>query len=146
MSDWIGLPDNLNMDDHFAIVYRITNNITNKKYIGKKQLWSKVTKPPLKGKKRNRIEYKVSNFETYYGSSEQLKADVEKYGRENFTREVLDIVSCKWEAAYVELYYQIINGVMFKEDYYNNILNLRISTPPKNLKIAEKYKFLEKTD
>ena len=107
MTTWIGLPEIIDKDKHFAIVYLITNTITGLKYVGKKQLWSKVSRPPLKGYKRKRIEYKVSDFETYYGSSEQLKEDLKTYGKENFKREVLDVVSCKWEAAYVELLFQL---------------------------------------
>ena len=59
----------------FGFIYLIINTINSKKYIGKKQLFSKTTKPPLKGKKRKRIEYKKSDYEKYYGSSEELKKD-----------------------------------------------------------------------
>lgn len=135
---WKNLPDDLN-ENHFAIIYKITNKITNKKYIGKKQLWKKVTKPPLKGKKRKRIEYKKSDFETYYGSSEELKNDITLYGINNFDREVLDVATCKWDAAYIELYYQLTEQVMFKEDYYNGIINIRLPKPPKNLALSTKY-------
>jgi hypothetical protein len=146
MSDWIGLPEIIDIDKHFAIIYKITNTINNKKYIGKKQLFSKTTKPPLKGKKRKRIEYRKSDYEKYYGSSEELKKDVALYGKENFTREVLEIVSCKWEAAYIELYFQIKEGVMFRDDYYNGILNIRLAQAPRDLTLLMKYVDIPKTD
>lgn len=137
---WIGLPDTIT-PDNYAIIYRITNKINNKQYIGKKQLWKKVTKPPLKGKKRKRVEYKLSDYESYYGSSEDLKKDVLELGVENFQRDVLEIVSCKWEASYIELYYQLTEQVMFKDNFYNGILNIRLPKPPKNLDLSTKYKY-----
>jgi len=139
MSNWKNLPEDLNIDDHYAIIYKITNTITNRKYIGKKQLWSKITRPPLKGKKRKRIEYKKSDYITYYGSSTELKEDIIKYGIDNFQREILEIVKCKWEAAYVELYYQLKEQVIFRDDYYNGIINIRLPKPPKDLDLNVKY-------
>lgn len=139
MTTWINLPENIEFNKHFSIIYKITNLINGKKYIGKKQLWSKKTRPPLKNKKRKRIEYVQSDFESYYGSSEDLKKDVEQYGKINFQREVLDIASCKWEAAYMELYYQLTENVLFDDQYYNGIINVRLSKPPKNMVLSTKY-------
>lgn len=139
MLNWINLPEEINKEQHFAIIYKITNLITNCKYIGKKQLWFKKTKPPLKGKKRKRIEWIKSDYESYFGSSEDLKKDVLKYGKHNFKREILEIASCKWEAAYVELYFQLTEQVLTSEDYYNGIINVRLPKPPKNLVLSTKY-------
>lgn len=130
--EWIGIPDEITKED-YAIVYRITNIIDNRQYIGKKQLWSRIKRKPLKGKKRNRIDHKLSDYNTYYGSSTELQEDVKKYGEDNFKREVLHIAKSKWEAAYVELYYQIKEQVLFKEEYYNGIINVRLPKPPRDL-------------
>jgi len=138
MSDWIGLPDNIDENKHFSIIYCTTNIKTGKKYIGKCQLWSKVTKPPLKGKTRKRKSTKPSDYLNYYGSSEQLKKDLHEYGKENFKREVLDIASCKWEACYLELLHQLKNNVLNSDEFLNGIINLRIGKCPEHLK--EKYK------
>jgi hypothetical protein len=138
MSDWIGIPAIIDENLHYSIIYCTTNIKTGKKYIGKCQLWSKITKPPLKGKKRKRKITKSSDYLNYYGSSEQLKKDLEEYGRENFTREVLDIASCKWEAAMLELLYQLKFNVLNSDEYLNGILNIRLCKCPENLK--EKYK------
>ncbi len=138
MSDWIGLPDIIDENKHFSIIYCTINNITTKKYIGKCQLWSKITKPPLRGYKRKRKITKPSDYLNYYGSSEQLKKDLELYGRENFTRKVLDIATCKWEACYLELLHQLHNNVLNSDEYLNGIINLRIGKIPEHLK--EKYK------
>jgi hypothetical protein len=138
MSNWIGLPDNIEEDKHFSIIYLTNNNITGKKYIGKKQLWSNLTKPPLKGYKRKRKITKPSDYLEYYGSSEQLKKDLEQYGKENFTREVLGIATCKWEASFQELLYQLKYNVISSDEYLNGIVNIRLTKMPEKLK--SKYK------
>ena len=140
MSDWIGLPENIT-EEHFSIIYKITNKLTNKKYVGKCQLWSTIKKPPLKGKTRKRKVTKPSNYLNYYGSSEELTKEVEQYGKDNYIREVLDIASCKWDASYKELLYQIKYNVIQSEDFYNGILNVRLIKMP--LKLRDSYKNLK---
>ena len=55
---WI-LNENVSItEETFGFIYEITNNTTNKKYIGKKQCISKIRRKPLKGKKRSRIDFK----------------------------------------------------------------------------------------
>lgn len=51
-----------------GFVYEITHKPTGKKYIGKKSLYHKKTRPPLKGYKRKRVEYVESDWLSYYGS------------------------------------------------------------------------------
>ena len=48
-------------DIPFGFIYKITNNITQKKYIGKKQCKCFLKRPPLKGKKKRRIEEKETD-------------------------------------------------------------------------------------
>jgi len=136
--DWIGLPENINEEEHFAFVYRITNIDTGMKYIGKKQFFSYTKRPPLKNKKRKRSVVKPSDYLEYYGSSEDLKKDLIKYGKDKFKREVLELCSCKWEAAWQEMMWQIKENVLFRDDYHNGIINIRLGRPPKHLK--EKYR------
>ena len=76
-------------DDCEAFVYIITNITNNRKYIGKKLAKFKKTRPPLKGKKRKRRSLIESDWREYWGSSDQLNADVAELGEENFTREIL---------------------------------------------------------
>ena len=40
--------------DYIGFVYEVYDTEAKMKYIGKKKFWSKVTKPPLKGKKNKR--------------------------------------------------------------------------------------------
>ena len=144
MSDWINLPLEDDMPNWFGFVYIIERTVEDpanprKYYIGCKQLHSKTKRPPLKstGLKRKRTIVKKSDYETYYGSSEELKKEVEKYGKENFKRTVLALTTCKWEHKYLELLYQIKYNVIADEAAWNGILNLRIGKCPKALK--EKY-------
>lgn len=117
----------------FGFIYEIINNIENKIYIGKKQCSSKIKRKPLKGKKRNRIDYKESDWKTYTSSSESLNSDITRLGKENFTFKILKTCSCKWELAYFEAKEQFDRNVLFEKNYYNGIINLRIGSPPKNL-------------
>ena len=78
-----------------GFVYLITNNLTGRKYIGKKLAkFSKTTYKTVKQKngtkKRKKIRSKIdSDWREYYGSSPELTADVITLGTENFTREIL---------------------------------------------------------
>ena len=109
-----------------AFVYLITNNKNGKKYIGKKLAKFKTTKPPLKGKKRKRKGYKESDWREYWGSSDHLKEDVEKYGEKNFTREILHVCPSRGVASYLEAQEQFERKVLLTDDYYNGIINVRV--------------------
>lgn len=135
-NDWENIPEDIS--EWFGFVYRITCLSNGKKYIGKKQFWSNQKRPPLKGQKRSRRVTKESDWKKYYGSSNELKEDLQKYGKENFKREILELTTCKWESAYLELMWQLKENAILREDYYNGIINIRLNGPPKDL--VEKYK------
>ena len=75
--------------DKIGFVYLITNLDNGKKYIGKKLVQFKKSRPPLKGRK-NRRRYQVeSDWREYYGSSDKLTEDIEHIGKDKFKREIL---------------------------------------------------------
>jgi Putative endonuclease segE, GIY-YIG domain len=132
---WL-INEGVNITEHtFGFIYEITNIVTNKKYIGKKQCTSRVKRKPLKGKVKNRIDYKESDWKSYTSSSNELNEDIKKYGKENFNFKILKSCNSKWELAYFEIKEQLDNNVLLRDDYYNGIINVRIGRPPKNFKI-----------
>jgi hypothetical protein len=109
--------------DYVGFVYIITNQINNRKYIGKKNFYFSKVKQ-VKGKnKRFKVE---SDWLTYYGSSTELSADVEKYGKENFKREILRLCKSKAEFAYFEAKEQFSRNVLELDEYYNSWISCRI--------------------
>ena len=111
-----------------GFVYEIENLQTGKKYIGKKKFWSKVTRPPLKGKKNKRRSIKESNWQEYYGSNTEVKILVEQLGPSNFKRTILHLCKSLGEMSYIEAKEQFDREVLFKPDeYYNGIIQCRIN-------------------
>ena len=109
--------------DNYGFVYLITNLKTGKKYIGKKFFYSSKTKQ-VKGKKKR---FKVSSdWQTYYGSNEELKKDVIIHGKENFERKILHLCLTKGTAGYLEAKEQFVNGVLESDDYYNTWIMVRV--------------------
>ena len=119
-------------EDCVGFVYLITNNITGRKYIGKKLAkFSKTTYKTVKlkngNKKRKRIRGKIeSDWQTYYGSNEQLKQDVTQLGSENFSREILYYCRSKAECSYIEAREQFSRRVLEEGGWYNGHIQVRV--------------------
>ena len=120
--------------DCFGFIYEIKNIQTGKKYIGKKQMVKRIKRQPLKGKKRKRIDLVESDWKSYTGSSDRLNADIEEFGKDTFTFQILRFCGSKFELSYFESKMQFERDVLLSEDYYNGIINCRIGRPPKALK------------
>jgi hypothetical protein len=116
------------IDDNIGFVYMVTDSVTGMKYIGKKGFFSKVTKPPLKGKKRKRRSVKESDWKTYCGSSEAVKLIVEENGLDHFNREILHLCKSKGELNYTEMKEQIVRDVLLKpKEFHNAFVGGRIN-------------------
>ena len=119
-------------DDCVGFVYVITNNLSGRKYIGKKLAkFSKTTQRTVKlkngTKKKKKIRSKVdSDWREYYGSSPELTSDIEKLGTENFTREILYYCKSKSECSYIEAREQFARQVLESQDYYNGHIQVRV--------------------
>ena len=112
--------------DYVGFVYLITDKSNNKKYVGKKLLTSKRKLPPLKGKTRRRTVVKETDWQKYYGSSEEVKLMVEEKGSDNFQREILFLCKSKGELGYIEAKYQFEHDVLLRDDYYNGIIQCKV--------------------
>ena len=119
-------------DDCVGFVYLITNNLSGRKYIGKKLAkFSKTTYKTVTQKngikKRKKIRSKIdSDWREYYGSSPELTADVTKLGTENFSREILYYCKSKSECSYIEAREQFSRRVLESTDYYNGHIQVRV--------------------
>ena len=114
-----------NINDNFGFVYLITNIQNNRKYIGRKYFWSFRTP---KGKKRK--VKSESDWKNYYGSCPELKEDIDKFGRENFSRTILSLHKTKGKTNFEETRQLFVKGVLTEalEDgtpafYNSNILS-----------------------
>ena len=110
-----------------GFVYLITNLTNNKKYIGKKLAKFKKTRPPLKGRKNKRRSKVESDWRDYWGSSDKLIADVEQLGQDKFSREILYYCKSRGELSYLEAKEQFAREVLLSDEYYNGIINVRVS-------------------
>jgi hypothetical protein len=119
-------------EDCVGFVYLITNNITGRRYIGKKLAkFSKTTYKVVKlkngNKKRKKIKSKIdSDWQLYYGSNDQLNKDIAELGADNFTREILFYCNSKATCSYIEAREQFNHRVLESDDYYNGQIVCRI--------------------
>jgi hypothetical protein len=112
------------IDKNIGYVYLITNKINNKQYIGKKLFWFSKTRI-IKGKKKK--EKVLSDWQSYWSSSDELKNDVVNLGEENFTREILYLCQNKGTMSYLEAREQFSRRVLELPDlWYNGIISCKI--------------------
>ena len=119
-------------EEYIGFVYIITNLTNNRKYIGKKLAkFAKTTVRTVKlkngNKKKKRIRGKIeSDWRDYYGSNDELQADVIKLGADNFRREILYFCKTKAECSYVEAREQFSRRVLESDEYYNGQIAVRV--------------------
>ncbi len=97
------------INDFFGYVYCITNLQTGRKYIGRKYFVQK--RKPRSGKGKRRVTSE-SDWKKYYGSSDELKGDLKKFGKGIFKREILSLHKTKG----------IVNFEETKQLFLNNVL------------------------
>ena len=119
-------------EDCVGFVYIITNTVSGRMYVGKKLARFKTTRYKMhtqkNGKKiRKKIRGAVaSDWQEYYGSSDQLNRDVESLGRDRFRREILYYCKSKAECNYIEAREQFTRKVLESDQYYNGHIRVRV--------------------
>ena len=109
--------------DYFGFVYVIVNLTNDRKYVGRKYFTAAGYKQ-VNGK-RKKIR-KESDWKEYYGSNEELKAEVEKLGKENFRRIILHLCHTKSECSYLETKEIFERDALLLEEYYNSWVQCKI--------------------
>ena len=118
--------------DCIGNVINKSNTVTGRKYIGKKLAkFSKTTYKTVKlkngTKKKKKIRGKIeSDWQTYYGSSPNLTADINTLGTDKFTREILYYCKSKSETSYIEAREQFDRKVLESDEYYNGHIQVRV--------------------
>jgi hypothetical protein len=118
----------------YGFIYISIHQPTGKSYIGKKSLFhnvkKKLTKKQLieqtgRGRKpTTEIIQKESDWKTYYGSAKPILDLIKEGKQEEFTREILQLVTNKKLLTYHETKYLFVYSVLEKpEEFFNdNIL------------------------
>ena len=125
---WIYMERAFTSDDigeFYGFVYLITNLTNQRQYIGRKYFYQHRTP---KGKKRK--VKSESDWKKYYGSCPELKEDIERFGRQNFSRTILSLHKTPGKTNYEETRQLFTHNVLTESlsegvpKYYNsNILS-----------------------
>lgn len=136
-----------NLESLFGFVYELHCHPVDKRYIGQKRFWKKVTKEKVKrgkdGKpvgdiavRKKKIKtLEESDWKKYWGSSSPVDADLRRFGKEKFSRKIIAVVK-RWgddmengagSLSYQELTSQLSADALRRADYYNGIINVRLS-------------------
>lgn len=87
------------INNPYGFIYITTNMINGKKYLGQKNFHR--------------------NWKTYLGSGQALKQAIQKYGKENFTRNIVYICYSPEELNQVEYDLSVFLNVVESPDWYN---------------------------
>lgn len=118
-----------NHENLYGFVYLIQDTETLRSYIGKKILRntrkkkiSQKVKKATGTRKTYERQVKESDWKDYYGSSKELLADIQKYGKQRFKRTILELCCTKKYLSYAEVAWQIKLDVLRSDSYNGNIL------------------------
>lgn len=93
--------DEVLIEKNAGFIYIIHNSILSKSYIGKKLFKHRKNKKSIE-----------SDWKTYWGSNDELKKDIERFGEEHFSRAIIKICKTKSECSYEEAKLQFALGVL----------------------------------
>jgi hypothetical protein len=128
-TDWIYNGESFSFDmgsNYYGFVYRITNTLNGYDYVGRKYFKTIRKLKPLKGRVLKRHRIKETDWQDYWGSSKRLLEDIDKYGKENFKREIICLCETRGQTNYMEAKIQFDEDVLIKENNYNGIIAIKI--------------------
>ena len=119
--------------DYFGFVYKIINKTNDRWYIGRKQFSKSKILNATKGSKnvppRKKKKIRVSSdWKEYYGSSDELKADVIELGVDNFSREIIHLCLSISHCSYLETKEIFLNDALLKSESYNSWVTCKITS------------------
>ena len=114
-----------------GFIYKVTNIVNNKFYIGRKVLFNNTNKALTKKEiaewdkpgrvPRKRKVVKESDWLSYHGSNKVLNQERKELGDSIFTREILQLCFSKKQLTYYEVYWQMHYKVLHIDSYNDNI-------------------------
>jgi len=136
---WTYDGDDFDVNNYFGFIYIITNQLTGKKYLGRKFFHVH--------QKRKRV--RESPWRTYMGSCKPLSADIKEFGKANFTFEIFRLYTTRGGLSYFETYHLAINDVLTQRNdegeraWYNNCIGAVKWITPFEQSEATRYKISE---
>ena len=132
MSEWI-FNDKILLDEDIpekaiAFLYMITHVDTGRWYIGRKNLFKKVTKmvKNKSGTSKKKRSLAPSDWKDYWSSSDYLKELVSLEGKDKFKREILLFVETASATIYSEECLLYMTGSMFDPLCFNGHIRTKI--------------------
>lgn len=111
-------------ENAFGFIYKITNSLNGKMYIGRKY-FEKKRRVKRKGQSRRKVIRKSSDWQSYTGSSKVLNEVIQKSGKSNFKFEILCFGYTKGQVNYLEENIQHRLQVIMNDRYYNDCIGSR---------------------
>lgn len=128
--------DSEDIGNSYGFVYLITTP-EGQKYIGRKYFWS-----IRKARGKSRRQRSESDWKTYYGSSELLKAKIKDSDKSLFKREIISLHSTKGRVNYEEVREQFAHEVLERDDYINDNINGKWHRSPEHIRSKSRFSAL----
>lgn len=90
-----------NHADFFGFIYRITNVVDNRQYIGRKQ-FRHVTRKKVKGRKNRKKVITEGKWRYYTSSSKHVNEEIVECGTDIFKFEIVELCKTKGDLTYRE--------------------------------------------
>ena len=93
--------DEFEVDEHFGFIYRVTDLVNGRQYIGRKQFHNH-TRKKIKGRKNRKRVIKEDKWRAYTTSSRQINELITEHGMDRFKFEILELCKTRGELTYRE--------------------------------------------